>query len=261
MMKEIDDLLSEECKRASDELTSKLNQGDAGSEELEILCLKYPNCEATLRGIFEAWEKLNNLKVPQVDSDRRGRFYQMLGDFERENDQKAIPISKSRSFEFSSLLKLAAALIIGIFIGVLSSNYSESDNSSSDSSEGSAILTSLVSSSATERLTALQSIKNIDSPEDHVFEALYQAIINDPNINVRLSSIEAILHFADQPAARSKLIKALVYQNSPIVQMTLAEVIIRLQEEGAIEELRTLLKTNQFDPEVKMHLQETLDTL
>ncbi|MEP1097002.1 MAG: HEAT repeat domain-containing protein [Cyclobacteriaceae bacterium] len=261
MMKEIDDLLSEECKQASDELTSKLNEGGTGSEELEILCLKYPNCESTLRGIFETWGKLDNLKVPQANSGRRDRFYKMLGDFERENDQKTIPISKLRTHDFSSILKLVAVLIIGIFIGVLSTNYNGSINSDSDPSKDSAILTSLVSSSTTERLAALQSIKSIDSPEDQVFEALYQAIINDPNINVRLSSIEAILHFADQPAARSKLIQALVYQDSPIVQMTLAEVIIRLQEEGAIEELRTLLKNNQLDPEVKMHLQETLDTL
>ncbi|MEP5610916.1 MAG: HEAT repeat domain-containing protein [Cyclobacteriaceae bacterium] len=260
MMKEIDDFLSEECKKASDELTSKMNQGNAGPEELEILCLKYPACEVTLRGIFETWRKLDGLSVPEADSHRRGRFYQMLGDFEKESNEGAIPISKSKSFEFSSLLKLAAVLVIGIFIGVFSSNYSLND-SPEVPSKGSAILTSLVSTSTTERLAALQTIKSIDSPEDQIFEALYQAIINDPNINVRLSSIEAILHFADRPAARSKLIKALVYQDSPIVQMTLAEVIIRIQEEGAIEELRELLRTNQLDPEVKIHLQETLDTL
>lgn len=260
MMKEIDDFLSKECKQASDELTMKLNKGEASVEDLEILCLKYPACETTLRGIFETWGKLDDLKIPAGNLDRRDRFYQMLGDFEKENVPKVNPMSSSRSFELSSLLKLAAVLIIGIFIGVFSANYT-GDDASPDSSPGSAILTSLVSNSTTERLAALQSIKQIDSPEDQIFEALYQAIINDPNINVRLSSIEAILHFADQPAARSKLIKALVYQDSPIVQMTLAEVIIKLQEEGAIEQLRKILNTNQLDPEVKMQLRETLDTL
>ncbi len=259
-MKEIDDFLSKECKEASDDLTLKLNEGKANVEDLEILCLKYPDCEKILREIFETWQKLDTLKVPKESADRRDRFYKMLGDFERENDGKSIPISRSGSYEFSSILKLAAMLVIGIFIGVLSANYGE-NGSNSDQSSSTSVLTSMVSASTTERLAAVQSIKSIDSPEDQVFEALYQAIINDPNINVRLSSIEAILHFADQPAARSKLIKALVYQDSPIVQMTLAEVIIRLQEEGAIEELRKLIKTNQLHPEVKMQLRETLDTL
>ncbi len=260
MMKEIDDFLSKECKEASDELTSRLNENEMSPEELEILCLKYPGCEKTLREIFETWQKLDGFKVPGERSDRRDRFYRMLGDFENENEVAPVSLRKSRSFEFASILKLAAMLVIGIFIGVLSTNHRGSDPGS-DNSTNTSILTSMVSSSTTERLAAVQSIKSIDSPEDQVFEALYQAIINDPNINVRLSSIEAILHFADQAAARSKLIKALVYQDSPIVQMTLAEVIIRLQEEGAIEELRKLVRGNQLDPEVNMHLRETLDTL
>ncbi len=259
-MKEIDDFLSNECKDASDELTLKLNQGNASAEDLEILCLKHPDCEKTLREIFDTWQKLDDLKLPKESSDRRDRFYKMLGDFEKENQEKVVPISSARSFEFSSILKFAAVLVIGIFIGVLSANYTPGD-SNGDNGSNTSILTSMVSASTTERLAAVQSIKSIDSPEDHVFEALYQAIINDPNINVRLSSIEAILHFADQPAARSKLIKALVYQDSPIVQMTLAEVVIRLQEEGAIEELRELIKTNQLHPEVKMQLRETLESL
>lgn len=258
-MKEIDDFLSEKCKEASDELTLKMNQSGANAEDLEILCLKYPDCEKTLRELFDTWQKLDSLKVPKESTDRRNRFYQMLGDFEKENEL-TIPIERTRSFELSSLLKFAAVLVIGIFIGILSSNYSQS-GSVTDQNANTSVLTSMVSASTTERLAAVQSIKSIDSPEDQVFEALYQAIINDPNINVRLSSIEAILHFADQPAARSKLIKALVYQDSPIVQMTLAEVVIKLQEEGAIEELRNLIQTNQLHPEVNMQLRETFDTL
>lgn len=259
MMKEIDDFLTDECKKASDELTFKLNANGGSAEELEILCLKYPECESTLRGIFDTWHKLDDLSLPKESPDRRDRFYRMLSDFENENEQ-VVSINKSNSYEFNSLLKLAAVLIIGILIGVFGANYNSNQNTVENPS-GSSVLTNLVSASTTERLTAIQSIKSIDSPEDQVFEALYQAIINDPNINVRLSSIEAILHFADQPGARSKLIQALVYQDSPIVQMTLAEVIIRLQEEGAIEELKNLLNTNQLDPEVRMHLKETLDTL
>ncbi len=259
MMKEIDEFLSKKCKEASDELTLKLNQAEATEEDLDILCLKYPDCEKTLREIFDTWQKLDSLKVPEESSDRRDRFYKMLGDFEKDNEKK-IPITNAKTFDYSSLLKFAAVLVIGIFIGILSTNYNQNENGT-DQNSNTSILTSVVSTSTTERLAAVQSIKSIDSPEDQVFEALYQAIINDPNINVRLSSIEAILHFADRPAARSKLIKALVYQDSPIVQMTLAEVVIRLQEEGAIEELKQLIKTNQLHPEVKMQLKETLDTL
>lgn len=86
-------------------------------------------------------------------------------------------------------------------------------------------------------------------------------ILGDPNVNVRLSAIEAMLHFSDKPKVRMLLIKALTYQESAIVQLSLAEVIIKLQENGPDEEIRKLLESDQLDLEVKMHLKETLSQI
>ncbi|MEQ9403353.1 MAG: HEAT repeat domain-containing protein [Cyclobacteriaceae bacterium] len=258
-MKEIDEQLSDECRKAVDELTQILNAEGLNSGHLEVLCIRHPQCEKTLREVFNTWEKLGELKVPAQVPDSKERFYRMLSDFEQE--ESGTKGNREPSM-ILSVMKWAAVLLIGIFIGAFASGYIKGGYTTNLAfNERPAILTSLESESSMERLTALQTIKAIDSPEDQVFEAMFQTLTNDPNVNVRLSTVEAMLHFADQPKARAMLIRALTFQDSPIVQLTLAEVIIKLQEEGAIEELKKALRTDQFDREVKMHIEETLSTL
>ena len=70
-----------------------------------------------------------------------------------------------------------------------------------------------------------------------------------------------MLHFSDRPKVRMLLIQALTFQESAIVQLSLAEVIIKLQDNESMEEIKKLLNSDKLLPEVKMHLKETLSQI
>ncbi len=254
-MKEIDENLSQSCQEAIDELTAKLMDNNCSEEDLNILCLQHEDCEDILRKTFKTWHDLDAFGLPNSSGGRTDRFYQMLSDFEDEHDDKT-DIKKISGY--INVLKWAAVFVFGLALGVLITDYGDT---STIAKKEDPVLNALVSSSTSERLTALQTIKSTKNPKQQVYEALYQTLTNDPNVNVRLSTVEAMVHFADQPEVRALLIKALSKQESPIVQLMLADVIIKLQEEGAIEELKELMESGAMDSEVKFHVRESLNML
>jgi hypothetical protein len=70
-----------------------------------------------------------------------------------------------------------------------------------------------------------------------------------------------MIHFADDPQVRQNLIEAIPYQTSPIVQLTLAEVMIELQETRSKEAWHKLLKNKGMEEDVKKQLEETLQII
>lgn len=257
-MKEIDLNISTKCIEALDKLNENVNQEGFGINDLDNLVAKYPECEKQLRDTYNLWRNMDQFDVPPVSERARTRFYNMLGEFEQGQADAEIH-SRHRTF---TILKWAAVFVMGICVGLIVSNYGGSNSEPDTVSASIQIMADLnTEKSPTERLTALQTIKKNPTPEEYVYEALYATILNDPNVNVRLSAIEAMLHFSDKPKVRALLIQALTRQESPIVQLSLAEVIIKLQEKESIEEIRQLLKSDQLDWGVKMHLKKTLSEI
>lgn len=257
-MKDKDQHIDTNCVEALDKLNERLGTGDFETKDLEALVLQNPGCKQPLREAYQVWMELGQLEVPPVPDGARTRFFTMLDKF---NDEQ--PSGKVRTFGISfTILKWAAVFVIGLAAGVFVSNRGGSGNQNGSPSASNELFTSLEAGKpASEKLKVLQTVKSEADPEEYVYEALYMTILGDPNVNVRLSAIEAMLHFSDKPKVRMLLIKALTYQESAIVQLSLAEVIIKLQENGPDEEIRKLLESDQLDLEVKMHLKETLSQI
>jgi len=80
------------------------------------------------------------------------------------------------------------------------------------------------------RMKDIQLVRQMENPNAKILMALNKALCNDPNINVRLSAIESLVYFSDDPDVMEILIKAIPKQTSPIVQMELADVMVQLEE-------------------------------
>ena len=257
-MKDNDLNTDTKCARALDELNERLGDGGFEAQGLEELVLQHQSCEQSLREAYQLWIDLEQLEVPPVPEDSNIRFLAMLDEFnERQNTG-----NRRLSSISITVFKWAAVFIIGLVAGVLFSKQDGSDGPKGGVMISDQLYTSLEAGNpASEKLKVLQTIKLNSDPEEYVYQALYQTILSDPNVNVRLSAIEAMLHFSDKPKVRMLLIKALTYQESAIVQLSLAEVIIKLQENGSDEEIKQLLESEQLDLEVKMHIKETLSQI
>ena len=77
--------------------------------------------------------------------------------------------------------------------------------------------------------------------------ALLSTLNNDPNVNVRLATLEALAPLADDPAVRLGLVHSLTRQDSPLVQSALADVMVQLQERRSVKPLRELLRQANLD--------------
>lgn len=123
------------------------------------------------------------------------------------------------------------------------------------------VLSLLENSSATERLQAVSMCTQLPDPDNQVIDALLTTLNYDPNTNVRLVTLEALTKYARTPRVRQGLVEALAHQDSPILQLALADLMVKLQEKRSLQSLRQLLRQRGLVPEVKTKVEHSIRTL
>lgn len=123
------------------------------------------------------------------------------------------------------------------------------------------LLSLLENPSASERLQAVSMSTQLPDPDTQVIDALLMTLNYDPNVNVRLVTLEALTRYAHTPRVRQGLVQSLAHQNAPILQLALADLMVKLQEKRAIQSLRQLLRQGDITPEVKTKVEHSLRTL
>ncbi len=112
--------------------------------------------------------------------------------------------------------------------------------------------------SATKRLEALSEVKKLDSTTDKVIEALFKMLNTDPNVNVRLAAVTSLSKYVENPIVREGLVMSITQQESPLVQIALAELMVTLKEQKSINSMETLLKKPNINEAVKEKLEESI---
>lgn len=123
------------------------------------------------------------------------------------------------------------------------------------------MLSLLENPSATERLRAVGFTKDIPDADSHMIDALLMTLNNDPNVNVRLVTLEALAELADDARVREGLVQSLTRQESPLVQVALADVMVKLQEKRSLKPLRQLLRQPGTNDLVRSKLEQTIREL
>jgi hypothetical protein len=196
-----------------------------------------------------------------LEEAKRARFFE-----ERSPDRRRRPFLELLP---SPLVKLAAALsliIIGWFLGYQVTPRPERariDLLASEVQEmkRTVMLVMLENSSAAERMKAVQSAQDMPLPDEAVLNALARTVNDDPNVSVRLMAVDALAHYAADPRAREALIQSIVRQESPLVQLALADVMLALSEKRAVEPIRRIIDRPTVDYSVKSKLEATVRQL
>jgi hypothetical protein len=123
------------------------------------------------------------------------------------------------------------------------------------------VLTLLEQPSANKRLQGVSEANKIERVDETVIKALLQTLNNDPNVNVRLAAIESLTNYVSEPMVRMGLVQSIVQQNSPIVQVTLANLMVALQEKESIASFKHLIQTQQLDSSVKKKLENSIEEI
>lgn len=225
------------------------------------------------------YKTMGNLPKPEPSEEMSNRFYQML---EREKRKQSASVSDTISSKFQSVFDQLIQIVqpkrmafaLGIFIaGMLIGNWTtpfqdyrrQLNRLSGEVSQMRQVMmmTLLDNESVTERLKAVNISTELqpDDTDNKVAQALLKTLQNDPNVNVRLAAIEALLHRASNPLVREGLVSAISSQESPVIQAALADAMLLLQEKRAVDKFKELLEQNNLDRNLRDKLQNTVTVL
>lgn len=122
-------------------------------------------------------------------------------------------------------------------------------------------LSMLQEQSPSQRMQGVTYSVQMAQPDAQVEQALLHAVTHDPNVNVRLSALEALEKYASRPEIRRALEDAVAVQDSPLVQVALIEMLVNLNDTNAAPSLQKLAQDPQTDETVRTHAAQALQKL
>ncbi len=264
------------CEEAQWELINTLEKEDFSPRDIDRLKERFPDCSDFIQEQYAMWSSLDEIQVPEPSAAMDAGFYRTLSSYSQVNNQPFVLTRMANYLDrqvmsWSSVTRwtgVAALFIVGLFAGrfLLGVNTPASIKNEivhhPSSEEASTTFVGYNAEANTaERLKEIQEVRNQPAGNHKIYEALNHALLNDKNVNVRLSAIESLVHFADDPEVRKYLIHAIPRQRSPLVQVALADAMILLHEKGARDAWEELLQSDDVQHDVKDYVEESLDKL
>lgn len=255
------------------ELKAYLEQNEEGKKEL--FDLKVLN------------DQLAQVQVPEPSAQMSASFYSMLEEHKQAESAKSSIGSSLKTWwaklNYRRLGYNLSYAVVGILVGAVGMYYlnqpaqpiekianNQDKNALAviqkklnkmEEDQKRLISSLLEEKSASERLRAVNLTSNISEVDTKITKALLKTLNTDPNVNVRLTTVEALAQFATRPEVRTGLIKSIAKQESPLVQIALIDVMIELQEKGSVKALKDLLKKQDLNEAVKGKVQQGIQVL
>jgi HEAT repeats len=118
------------------------------------------------------------------------------------------------------------------------------------------ILSMLKRESASERIQAVNYSYDLQKPDDEVLKALIYTLDYDRNINVRIAAADAIGRFGYDENVRNALVKSLLKQQEPTLQISIIELLTKLNERRALPAFRLLVEDEGISTFVRQKAEE-----
>jgi len=123
------------------------------------------------------------------------------------------------------------------------------------------MLSLLQNPSASERMRAASYASESRTISPDILVALLTTLNNDPNVNVRLTTLDALTQYARNAAVREGLIQSILQQESPLMQAALADVMLKLQEKRAVPSFKKLLQEKGLNDMVRSKIEQVITRL
>ncbi|WNJ17291.1 HEAT repeat domain-containing protein [Pontibacter sp. G13] len=247
------------------------NEHKPSEAQLTEFFQAHPVCKPLWEEMELVMEPLSESRVPEPTDQMDTKFFESLTQWEQEEAKPTWQDRLQSWWKAQQSFKLGwgwflAALVIGIWIGGgFSPSEPASDNEmASLQSEVQDLremmaLSLLQQPAATQRLQAVNISQQLTTVDQEVIMALVETLQSDPNTNVRLATIDALVAFADHPEAREGLVQSIAFQESPMVLLELADAMVRLREGSAKELLLKAAEQQHFDGEFKEQVREKVE--
>jgi hypothetical protein len=222
---------------------------------------------AEVEQLSEFWEALGTLPKEQPSAAMRARFYQKL----HALTKTAAPSAPSwfSKWRLRPIQQFGLGLVLftmGIFVGhaVDSSRVSQQLSQLHEEVRNmrqTVALSLLDRQSANARLEGVSWGTRVERPDREVSTALLTALNHDANVNVRLSSVDALTGLANDPAIRGALLDSIPTQESPLVQIALIDALVQIHDTAASGELTRIAHDAQYNANVRQRAEWALQKL
>jgi hypothetical protein len=263
------------CEKArehvADDLAGTL-EGSAAAE-LQSHLLECRACREEADHLRTTWTSLERIPDPDPGPEMRTRFYQMLDAYQqgrREAEAKSSAPSWWRwwpqqpALQFAMSLGLLCTGLVGGYLATVR----EHKNPEISQLRGEihnmrqlVTLSLLQQQSASDRLQGVNWSYRVEQSDTEVLAALLRAVNQDQSVNVRLAAVDALRNFGDSPVARKGLVQSLGKQTSPLIQISVVDLLVELHEKQAIPAMKFLLASKDVDESVRKHIEHALQQL
>ena len=261
------------CERVREQLPECL-AGKLDKAERERVIGHLETCSGCRNELAElgiVWRGLESMAAPEPNRAMRTRFMEMMEAYqagmEQATPKRVEPPAESRRSRWLAwwpsqpawqIALASALLILGIAAGRYQAGAPKEMSPEMAQLKGQVeglrqlvALSLLQAQSPSDRLRGVTFSSQISRPDADVEQSLLRAVNHDPNVNVRLSAVDAIEKYTGDAAVRRALVDSLSVQDSPIVQCALIDLLVQVNERGSAPELRKLAQDSQADEVVR----------
>jgi hypothetical protein len=229
-----------------------------------------PSCRQELEDLTTTWTKLGVLPEELPSPNLRKNFYTMLESFQEGlsrkkqghpmfNLIKKFFVWPGRPiYQFSlTIIFLVIGFTTGYFLTSSPTPQYQTTNEITQlrnqvqQMRQQLVISLLNQQSPSQRLKGITWSSTVENPDKKTLEALLHTLNYDPNINVRLSAVDALYLFSYHPMIKKGLIESLSRQTSSLVQMALIDLMVEMREKRAVNALKQLIQNNKLNPKVK----------
>jgi predicted anti-sigma-YlaC factor YlaD len=246
-------------------------------ESFEIHLAQCESCREEFKTSKQVWDLLEQVHTPEPSPAMKMRFQGVLDAYrqsleDRNNLWQRFTRGLHRLWSLQPRFQLAYSIVLvltGIVIGFALNRQGAGSNkqqltalSSQVEEMRQVMMLSLVENpSASKRLEAVSYTGEVSSLNVKVIDALLSTLNEDPNINVRLATLEALVKFSAVPRVREGLVQSITQQESPLVQSAMVDAMLQLQEKSSVKPLQQLLDKKDLNENVKLKIEKGIHQL
>ncbi len=248
-------------------------------DEIEKHLESCAECRLEFEASKKVWELMGEIPQPEPSITMNAGFEAMLSNYKEELISRRNPVTewinmvreywslKARPRLAFSVILVIIGLAMGYFlhkpVGSVIYYNSQLESLSSQVSEMKQLmmLSQLQDPSASQRIQAVSYTDDMKNVDTKVIDALFRTLNEDPNVNVRLATLEALAKKADDPRVREGLVRSISSQDSPIMQSAIADIMVRLQEKSSVQSLQKLLSKKDLNQMVKIKIEKSIQKL
>jgi hypothetical protein len=255
-------------------LIERYNANEATESELAIIEKMIESGKIQLEDLNDIESNLSKIEgmwQPEISDKADAKFYDMLANEMRKQTRTSEwnftalwqKISQPQHQWAYSIAMLIIGSIIGFYVlnGLIRGNQIEQLTTEMAEMKQMVLLNMLEEESASERIKAVSLYAELDEVNDTVAMALIMSLRDDANVNVRLAAVDALARYTDTPMVRKELIASIAYQDSPLVQLALAELMVAMQEKNAVEEFDKIIQRQETPEEIKVEISDRMKTI